>query len=198
MWKVCVINCQPRSCLTPCLHPVPSWGRLQFCFSLLCLHRQNSHFYEGFSSCSKSEISFCPSSHSSVAAQLVGRVRGGCPPTGANCLAQPGASLQPKLLRAPLGLAMTESIPVLCQAGTQHCDLAFLAPGVSWYHHFFPWGLGHTPQLGPGNILSMGLPPEADHGFQHWFSLKLLFPNLFIALWLKWSLFFLFLIQLEV
>lgn len=76
------------------------------------------------------------------------------------------------------------------------CGLAFPARAVSWYHghHFFPWSLGHPPQLGLGHILSVGLPSEADHGFQYWFSLKLLSPNLFIALRLKWNLFFLFLI----
>lgn len=61
----------------------------------------------------------------------------------------------------------------------------------------FPLGFGTPSSAGPGAHFAphfVGLPPEADHGFQHWSSIKLLSPNLFIVLQLKWNLFFLFLI----
>lgn len=123
-------------------------------------------------------------------------------PQGTNCLAQPGASLQPKHDPAlswwePLWVCpWLQAFRCCARLGPTLCGLAFSARAVSCYHghYFFPWGLGHPPQLPLEHILSMGIPPEADHGFPHRSSLKLLSPSLFIALWLKWNLFFLFLI----
>lgn len=60
--------------------------------------------------------------------------------------------IQLKLMRVLLDLVMAEgAFKRFGRLGPNHC--------ASWYHgdHCSPWGLGHPPQLGLGDVLSIGL-----------------------------------------